>query len=80
MRHTHLIASQLRRRAKLWIAAGAAWLAVGPLVHAIAPSPAEGIFVVPVMFLHLLAARHGLSLWARAKLAPELPHARAVRS
>ena len=65
--------SQLRSRAKIYIGIWLSWLFVGSWVAMVAPPHMDHFAVAAVMIPFVLAGRHGITMWAASRRAPELP-------
>src|SRR5829696_1950544 len=59
--------SQLRSRAKLYIAIWLSWLVVGSWVALIAPPHMDHFAVAAVMIPFVLCGRHGITMWAASR-------------
>ncbi|HEY5947871.1 MAG TPA: hypothetical protein VIV40_20365 [Kofleriaceae bacterium] len=72
----HLTRSQLRRRAKLFVAVWLSWLVLGQLIASRVPHAAEIPVMLIAMVPFVIAGRYGIELWFRAKTTPDLPAAK----
>ena len=69
----HMTRSQLRRRAKLYIAIWISWLFVGSWVAMVMPPHLDVPALFAVMIPFVLAGRCGIQMWAASRTAPDLP-------